>query len=166
MNWEMIGSIGEITAAGGVILSLLYVGRQLKQSNAMARSSFRQGLGSQSTHWAMSIASSPSLAEALAKVHFEDLERKDATGPERMHIAYAIVGLIGQIFFAFEHWQEGILTDEQFAELYSPRNALLSKPYLASVWPQLRPGYPEDFTKWFEQYFDLGESEVASISSG
>ncbi|MCH8139970.1 MAG: hypothetical protein IH908_00075 [Proteobacteria bacterium] len=166
MNWEMIGSIGEIIAAIGVILSLLYVGRQLKQSNAMARSSFRQELGSQSTHWAMSIASSPSLAEALAKVHFEDLEREDATGPERMQIAYAIVGLIGQIFFAFEHWKEGILTDEQFAQLYSPRNALLSRPYLASVWPQLRPGYPEDFNKWFEQYFDLGESRFSNISSG
>lgn len=166
MNWEMIGSIGEIIAAIGVILSLLYVGTQLKQSNAMARSSFRQALGSQSTHWAMSIASSPSLAEVLAKVHFEDLEREDATGPERMQIAYAIAGLIGQIFFAFEHWKEGILTDEQFAQLYSPRNALLSRPYLASVWPQLRPGYPEDFNKWFEQYFDLGESRFSNISSG
>ena len=30
MNWEMIGSIGEITARIGVILSLIYVGRQLK----------------------------------------------------------------------------------------------------------------------------------------
>ena len=166
MNWEMIGSIGEITAAIGVILSLLYVGRQLKQTNIMARSSFRQELGSQANNWAMSIASSPSLAEALAKVHFEDFERNDATAPERMHIAYAFTGLVGQIFFAFEHWKEGILTEEQLAELYSPRNALLSRPYLASVWPQLRPGYPEEFNKWFEQSFDLGESEVASISSG
>ncbi len=166
MNWEMIGSIGEITAAIGVVLSLLYVGRQLKQTNAMARSSFRQGLGSQATQWAMSIASSPSLAEAIAKVHFEDLVREDATGPERMHIAYTMVGLIGQIFYAFEHWKEGILTDKQFAELYSPRNAILSKPYLASVWPYLSPGYPEDFNKWFEQYFDLGESRISNISSG
>jgi hypothetical protein len=159
MNWEMIGSIGEITAAIGVILSLLYVGRQLKHSNTMARSSFRQGLGLQATQWAMSIASSPSLAEVVAKVHFEDLVREDATGPERMHIAYTMVGLIGQIFYAFEHWKEGILTDDQFAELYSPRNAILSKPYLASVWPYLSPGYPEDFNKWFEQYFDLAGPE-------
>ena len=166
MNWEMIGSIGEITAALGVILSLIYVGRQLKQTNAIARSSFRQELGSQANNWAMSIASSPSLAEALAKVHFEDFKRDDATGPERMHIAYALVGLVGQVFFAFEHWKEGILTDEQFAELYSPRNALLSRPYLRSVWPQLRPGYPEDFNEWFEQLFDLGDSESSNISSG
>ncbi|TDI74389.1 MAG: hypothetical protein E2O84_05960 [Bacteroidetes bacterium] len=165
MNWEMIGSIGEITAGIGVILSLIYVGKQLKQSNTMARSSFRQELSSQANHWAMSIASSPSLAEALAKVHFEDLERNDATGPERMHIAYAIVGLVGQMFFAFKHWKEGILTDEQFAELYSPRNALLSKPYLSTVWSQLRPGYSEEFNEWFEQWIDLGDSEFNHISS-
>ncbi len=132
----------------------------------MARSSFRQELGSQANHWAMSIASSPSLAEALAKVHFEDFERNDATGPERMQIVYALVGVVGQIFFAFEHWKEGILSDEQFAELYSPRNTLLSTPYLTSVWPQLRPGYPEDFNEWFEQWLDLGDSEFSNISSG
>ena len=155
----MFGSIGEITAAMGVILSMLYVGRQLKLTNTIARSSFRQELGSQANNWAMSIASSPSLAEALAKVHFEDFERDDATGPERMHIAYTLVGLVGQIYFAFEHRKEGILTDEQFAELYNPRNALLSRPYLASVWPQLRPGYPEDFNEWFEQWLDVGDSK-------
>jgi len=166
MNWEMIGSIGELVAATGVIMSLLYVGRQLKQSNAMARSSFRQGLGEQATQWAMSIASSPSLAEAVAKVHFEDLVREDATGPERMHIAYTMVGLIGQMFYAFEHWKEGILTDEQFEELYSPRNAILSAPYLATVWPYLSPGYPEDFNKWFEQFLGLDETSNNNTSSG
>lgn len=165
MNWEMIGSIGEIIGAIAVVLSLLYVARQLKQTNSMARSAFRQELGSQATVWAMSIASSPSLAEALAKVHFQDLERKDATGPERMQIAYAIVGLVGQMFFAYEHWKEGILTDEEFADLYSPSNALLSKPYLASVWPMLRPGYPNDFNKWFERRFVVGDSEISNVSS-
>ena len=166
MNWEMIGSIGEIVAAAGVIVSLLYVARQLKQTNAMTRSGFRQDLGSQALNWVMSIASSPSLAEALAKVQFQDLERKDATEPERIHIGYTLAGLLGQIYFAYQNWKEGILTSEEFAELYSPSHALLSKPYLASVWPQLRPGYPEDFNKWFEQRFGLADNEIARDSSG
>jgi len=161
VNWEMIGSIGEIIGAIGVIVSLLYVGKQLKQTNAMTRSGFRQELGSQALTWVMSIASSPSLAEALAKVHFQGLERTDATEPERMHIAYALAGLLGQIFFAYQNWKEGILTEEEFDELYSPGHSLLSMPYLASVWPQLRPGYPEDFNKWFEQKFGLADNEIA-----
>ena len=127
MNWEMIGSMGDFIGAIGVIVSLLYVGKQLKQTNAMTRSGFRQELGSQAQTWVMSIASSPSLAEAIAKVQFQDLERKDATEPERVHIAYAIAGLLGQIYFAFENWKEGILTYEEFAELYRPTHALLSK---------------------------------------
>jgi hypothetical protein len=165
MNWEILGSIGEIIGAIGVILSLLYVGKQLKQTNIMARSGVRQEISSQSNVWAMSIASSPSLAEALSKVHFEDLVRKEATGPERMHIAYTLVGLLGQIAFAYEQWKEGILTGEELEDLYSPSNAILSKPYLASVWPNLRPGYPDDFTEWFEQRFDIGDTEISDVLS-
>ena len=165
MNWETVGSIAEILGAIGVILSLLYVGKQLKQTNTMARSAVRQEIGSQSNEWAMSIASSPSLAEALSKVHFEGLVREDATGPERIRIAYGLVGLVGQICFAYEMWKEGILSTDELEDLYGPNIEILSKPYLPTVWSKLRPGYPDDFNVWFEQRFNLSDTEISNVSS-
>lgn len=37
MNWDAIGAIAELLAAIGVIVSLIFVGLQVKKSNAEAR---------------------------------------------------------------------------------------------------------------------------------
>ena len=67
MTWETAASIAEVIGAIGVILSLLYVGRQLKQSNVMARSATRQEINSSLSNWAANVAASPSLAETFAE---------------------------------------------------------------------------------------------------
>ncbi len=76
------GALGELIGGIAIIVSLIYVGRQLKQSNSMARSAVRQEISSELNFWATSIACSPSLGETLTKVHFEDLVAKNATGLE------------------------------------------------------------------------------------
>jgi len=58
MNWDAIGSIAEYIGAIGVILSLVYVGRELRQSNKMARSATRQEMTATTSNWAMGIATS------------------------------------------------------------------------------------------------------------
>ena len=77
-----LGALGELIGGIAIIVSLIYVGRQLKQSNSMARSAVRQEISSELNFWATSIACSPSLGETLTKVHFEDLVAKNATGLE------------------------------------------------------------------------------------
>ena len=37
MNWDAIGSVGEIIGAVAIIISPIYVSRQMKQSNALMR---------------------------------------------------------------------------------------------------------------------------------
>ena len=37
MNWEAIGSIGEVLGAVAVLVTLLYLAAQIKQTNKMAR---------------------------------------------------------------------------------------------------------------------------------
>ncbi len=160
------GALGELIGGIAIIASLIYVGRQLKQTNSMSRSAVRQELSSEANYWAMSIAAEPSLAEAIAKVHFHGLERENATDQERIQIGYALLGLVGQIFLAYEQWKEGILTDKELDELNGPRIEILSNPYLASVWPKLRAGYPKDFNDWFERRYGLSNSDVREFSSG
>ncbi len=88
MDWAMLGAIGELIGALAVILSLLYVGRQVQNSNTMARSAVRQELSSEANTWAMSIASQPGLAATFAKVHFGGLTRRYRVGasPGRLRL--------------------------------------------------------------------------------
>lgn len=44
MNWEMVGAIGEVFGAFAVILTLVYLARQLKQQNKIARYNAEQAL--------------------------------------------------------------------------------------------------------------------------
>ncbi len=149
------GALGELIGGIAIIASLIYVGRQLKQSNSMSRSAVRQELSSERNVWAMSVASSPSLAEAIAKAQLEDLDIEDATHQERIQIGYTFFAIVGQVHLAYEQWKEGNLTDQELDEFYSKSSDLLSKPYLGSVWPFLRASYPRDFAEWFERQYDL-----------
>ena len=153
------GALGELIGGIAIIASLIYVGRQLKQSNSMARSAVRQELSSEFNVWATSIASSPSLTEALAKVHFHGLKREDATDQERVQLAYIFLGIVGQLHLAYEQRKEGILTGRELEGYFGPGTELFSKPYLATVWPVLHKTYPQDFNEWFEQRFKLRSGE-------
>jgi hypothetical protein len=149
------GALGEIVGGIAIIVSLIYVGMQLKQSNSMARSETRQEISSSMSNWALTLASSPSLAEAMSKVHYHELVRDDASDQEKIQIAYALFALVGQQNFIFQQWKAGLLTDEELDDLYSPGTALHSKPYLKSLWPTMRPSFPTDFAEWYEKRFQL-----------
>ena len=149
------GALGELIGGIAIIVSLIYVGRQLKQSNSMARSAVRQEISSELNFWATSIACSPSLGETLTKVHFEDLVAKNATELEGVQMAYIITAFVGQQHFAYQQWQEGNLTDREFEDLFGSRGELHSMPYLKSIWPAVRKGFPRDFVTWYEEQYDL-----------
>jgi hypothetical protein len=155
MDWEMIGSIAELIGATGVILSLLYVGRQLKQSNSMSRSAARQQISAAMNDWAISISSSPTLAEAYSKVHSNDLVYDDASPEERVQLTYSLVAFVGQQQFIYEMWKEGNLSDREAAEINRPGSVLLTKPYFSSVWPLIRASFPSDFVGWFDKKYGL-----------
>jgi hypothetical protein len=156
---EQIVAFADLVGAVGVVLSLLYVGKQLKQTNTMSRSAARQSMSTQMNDWSMAIAASPSLSEVFSKVHFHNLVRDGATDLERVQVAYALLGIVGQLHFAYEQQKEGILTHEEVDDYLGPGSQLFRQPYLASLWPVLRPSYPKDFGRWFERKYSLGASD-------
>ena len=153
MDWTMLGAVGEIIGAIAVVLSLLYVGRQVRQNNTMARGQLRQELSSERGVWAMAIATSPELSATFSKVHFHGLLRDQANDLERTQMSYALSACIAQIQLAFEQAKEGIITQGELSEAVGPALPLMKAPYAASTWPILQPGYPQDFAAWFEERF-------------
>ena len=152
---EQLVGLAELIGAAGVILSLLYVGRQLKQTNAMSRSAARQALSSQFNGWAMGIATSPDLAQSLAKVSFDGLVRNTASDLERIQIGYAYAAIVEQVHMAWQHEKDGILTEKETNELYQPSGALFDRPYMLSLWDVIRDNYADDFCIWFERKYGV-----------
>ena len=148
--FEQISGIAEAIAAVGVIISLAYVGKQLKQTNTISRAAARQALSMELNEWAMAIASSPALTETFGKVHFHGLLREDADDLERIQTGYSFIGLFGQLHLAYEQTKEGVLSEDELDDWFGPNTTVMQLPYVASVWPVLKFGYPQDFQQWFE----------------
>ena len=159
---EQIAYVAQIFAAVGVMLSLFYVGRQLQQTNAMSRSTLRQSMSGQMMDFAMSIASSPELAESFAKMQYAGLVRDDATDVERAQIVLCYAAIIEQIHLAYNQQKEGILSQKELEALHPGSNTMLTKPYLTSIWPIFRGSWPPDFVDWFERRYPTAVGRPAS----
>ena len=150
---EQIAYVAEILAAVGVILSLVYVGRQLQQTNTVSRSTILQSISGKMTDILISIASSPELAASIAKAQFSDFVRDSATDVEKIQIGYTYAAGIWQIQHVYSQQKEGLLSEKEAEDLFAPGSGLLDRPYLASTWPMLKLAMPPDFVEWFERRF-------------
>lgn len=155
MDWNMFLAVAQTIAAIGVAVSVIYVARQVKETNAMTRSTMRQEVSAEISAWAMAVASSPQLSEAMAKVDHKHLLREDATETEKTQIGYAYVGFIGAAFLAHQHMEDGIISQEKFEELFGRDSVILTRPYLKTLWPVLRGGYSDNFARWLENRYGL-----------
>ena len=161
---DQLTTIAELIGAAGVILSLIYVGKQLKQTNSISRSNVHWARSDGMVGWATSVACTPDLCETLAKVHYHNLVRDSATEAERMQLGYLLSGLVGQIHMSFEQWKEGIITKAELEGFYGPATAVLAQPYIASAWPVLRHGFPADFQEWFERRDEISKQDSAGAT--
>ena len=156
---EQVAYLAEILGAIGVVFSLIYVGRQIQQTNIMSRSALQQSMSGQMNEWAMGVATSTELADALSKVHLGNLVREDASDRERIQIAYALLGVLSQIHLAWEQQKDGILTGKELDDLHGFNSDLMQRPYIRSAWPALRATFPADFSEWFERKCGLDRDQ-------
>lgn len=67
MNWEAMGAIGEVVGAVGVIVSLLYLALQIRQSSNVTRSATRQAISTTQIELVMRIAENPDLRATIGR---------------------------------------------------------------------------------------------------
>ncbi len=67
MNWEMIGAVGEILGAAGVIATLAYLARQIRSSTQATRRAAMQEVLDQTGYFLDALGSTPEAAAAWAK---------------------------------------------------------------------------------------------------
>lgn len=162
---EQVAYAAEILGTIGVIVSLVYVGRQLKLTNSTSRSMLRQSMSGLLTNLTISIASSPELAQAVSKVLHERRTRDDLTGVERTQIAACYGAIIDRLYLAYEQEKDGILSQEELEAVYRPGNAWMTTPYLASFWPIVKESWPSDFADWFDHRFQSSMDNQTTVDN-
>ena len=146
MNWDAIGAMGEVLGALAVIATLVYLARQIRESNKLAKSTSARdvmnGFGETNA-----LMTQPSLAAAFAKM----AENKDNATPEqKVQIRQFCLAVVNVYLQAETSYKHGNLDDRNYSAVKMDINPLL-KQY---------PGLAEYFEVILEDYPVTGEWEV------
>ena len=130
MNWDAIGAIGEVVGAVAVVVTLLYVARQIHQANAQtqarARYSFIDAYGRMNSSITESKEVASIFRRGLAGEEF-DLDE---------HIQF--FALLGQFLntwsVLFDLYEDGLLPENQWSMVRKDIITMLSEPGGKKFW--------------------------------
>lgn len=149
----MIGAVGEIIGALAVVASLVYVGRQVRLGNALARAEAYRVVSLRMSEllagWAMDDEFLRTVREGVfeRKAGLSDLSPDEQTRAI-LHFASAV-----RIFETIHRQVEaGMLGPDAYEML---GGVMFRNPLFCQVWGKLQGAYSEDFARLFESYFDV-----------
>ena len=138
MNWDAVGAIAELAGAIGVIASLIYLARQIRQSNATDKLTATLSLQASYNEVAALFAEDGDLiATGLA-----DLSKLDKGDQYKLSVKLNL--LFGHIEFVNAHYQKGLIDRD-----------LAKRTYEQLYWYRDREGVKQ----WWEQ---LGRDQFSS----
>ncbi len=151
MDWEMVSAVSEVAGVGAVVISLLYVSRQLRMSNQLARAEASRTPTSDLNMLNASFGSNPAFQSALRKA-IEGQERAVFEPDDRVLLDLYFVSVTNIYEQLVREVREGIL-DEQALDFGG--KGLFELPFYRTSWPILRPFLSSAFVGDFEKRYSL-----------
>ncbi len=155
MNWEAIGAIGEVVGAVAVVVTLLYVARQIHQANAQtqarARYSFIEAYGEMNV--------SISTNREVASVFRRGFSGDDLDDDERMQF-FALIGqFLNTWSVLFDLHEDGLLPENQWTMVRKDIIAMINEPGGRAFWEDVgRAGVHAAFRDAVDEVLASGES--------
>ncbi len=145
MNWR---TFGEITAVLSVVLSLIFVGLELRASSAIARSEAYNTFSIRLSEVAEYMASNPEMTELVVRANGGELP-SDFSEVENYQMRNNYTALIRVWEGLFRTVEEGILTPD-YLEIMGQGGAFNSD-YFREVWHSaIKFAYTDSFVEYFE----------------
>jgi hypothetical protein len=146
MNWEAVGAVSELVGAIAVLVSLLYLANQIRQSTATTRVQTVQHLLTSDTASADSMIAGP-LPEVLVKL--ESGER--LTASEVSAYTLYMRGRVTEAWQVFYQRQNGMIEEQVAAALLRRFEYFATGGLFRAVWHRsLRSGFPPEFREYVE----------------
>ena len=147
LDWNAIGAIGEILGAFFVVVTLIYLAIQIRQNARAVEVSALRDTTANWNHWSELVATSPGLAEIVARGN-----RSYKGLPEADALRY---GGYAQMFFDNT---ESYLTLVRVHKVEKDIDVLdeivrrrLAAPGMTEWWDENRTDYDKDFVSWIEK---------------
>jgi len=166
MFQEIIILIVQIIAAFGVVVSVFYLGVQVKQQNAITKAQFGFSLTQRLYDRFFRIATDEKFCELLAK----DWKNDELRNAERFQCGFYIHTLLVDIFDTYDKVQENLVNPSQLEmRMNLLRRGMMKTAAGKMIWNLWKPTQSKDLVEWFEGQifsdeelagFNLDESEL------
>lgn len=132
MNWDALGAIGELIGAMAVVVTLLYVGRQIHQANAQSQATARYSFIEAYGHMNTTIAGS----KKVASIFRRGLKGQEMDEDEDMQF-FALIGqFLNSWSTLFDLHADGLLPENQWTMVRLDIITMLSAPGGKGFWEQ------------------------------
>ncbi len=143
MNWDAIGSIGEVIGALGVIVSLIYLATQIRQNSAWLKSSIIESSGTRTGDLTSTIYSDADLSRIVSIGFTPDgLTLKPE---EKTRFSFVMVRAMRGHEINFAHYKSGLLDEESFNGFIQNMTVWTNSPLFDEWWETTSPIFRKDF---------------------
>jgi hypothetical protein len=132
----------EFVGAAGVVVSLAFVGLELRQNTAAVSATARNDLAAGSREWLIALAESPELSVALGRW----LLAPDISPQDEAAALYMVRALLRNTENAFFQVRSGVI-DEEALGSYGIRSGIFRAPRFAAFWEQEKGVYDPGFVR-------------------
>jgi hypothetical protein len=153
MNWTAIGAIGEILGAGGVIITLVYLARQVRQNTRATRLATAQSISAAARDWNRPLLLDRELAWTF-QVGTEDPTKLDEKEQARfIELCFSLLRMFEDAHY--QHQQGALDPDiwKGYEKLYA---AYAKAPGFQAYWKQRRETFRPEFREFIEGYGSSG----------
>ena len=144
MDWNAIGALAELVGAAAVVVSLLYLARQVRSGSTALQTTMRDASFGSVREWNYSVAADPDLPWIFQQGcrDFDSLDQKEAA--RFVLLAYSFLKVFENIFL---HYKAGTVDSKTWEHNRHILVAYASQPgiqrYIEARWPIFEPGFRE-----------------------
>ena len=155
MSWDAISAIAEAVGVIAIVVSLIYVSVQIKQSTEVARSAVDLELTTMGTDFHMRVAENPALARAY---YMGMSDPESLTEDEKIQLYYLIPGVFLLMEGAHRQYVRGYLPESGWTPYEGLISYLLGNPIVREWWI--------DGPTVFSKDFETAVEEISGVSRG
>jgi len=155
MNWEAAGAIAEIIGTFGVVISLVYLGVQIRGQTVETRLASGAEMASQLSQVYAEMSSNRSVAELWLNGLREFISLDD---PEKVQFSALLNRFMRGIETAFNQHQQGRFDDQLWSGINEGLKDICRYPGLKSWWSIRGHWFCKDFNEHVLSYMKLQES--------
>lgn len=154
---SLVGKLARTAGTLGVILSLLFVGLELRQNRQLARAQVRQGLADRQAQVLYSIAENPELARAWQETWAAGAPRGrvELTAADSAQAVHALVGMLRHVENVYLQYLEGVVDESVLTSYAFRNNRTFMTPQFKAFWKNFKEVVDPRFAAAFDAEYGL-----------